>query len=151
MNIQTDPTQISSYFVRNTRPDGSSFVTLSDDRPEWLQTAVYEAHDGETPNDWRYQTAAHIVELLADYDLADIDDYRDELADSLVDIYTHDLLAWLAADLNRTGYCDEAWNDDLASASDDGIVGLIRLGQYVAITAMVDILAAAIADNADQS
>ena len=149
MNIQTDPTQVSSLFERATRADGSTYIVLTTTpETEWLRDAVYAAHDGELPNDWRFQICAHIVELLEDGYSADM---HSELADSLVDVYTANLFAWLAADQSRTAYCDEAWSDDLASASDHGIVGLISAGQYLAISAMVDILAQAIEENRDQS
>ena len=86
MNIQTDPTQVSSLFERATRADGSTYIVLTTTpETEWLRDAVYAAHDGELPNDWRFQICAHIVELLEDGYSAD---QHSELADSLVDVYT---------------------------------------------------------------
>ena len=57
----------------------------------------------------------------------DIDDVISELADSDVNIYTKDLLDWLASDLNNIYLVEEAikefgWTGDLIKA--------IQLGQY---------------------
>lgn len=125
--------------------DGTTFYTLSDDHPEWLYDAVQEAHDGEFPNDWRYEHCLHIV---SDIDNGSYD--PGEIADSLVDIYDSDRLRWLADDPSRTAYCDEAQSDGLAG-DDPSVIELAGIGQYLAIERMASILLEAIQENGGES
>lgn len=136
----------SDYFQIATRTDGTPFTTLSPDAPEWVQTAVYEAHDSELPNDWRYDAARAIFDALQTGD-ADPDDPV-SWADSYTDVYNADLAAWLAADLSRDSYCEDA----LSEFGAEGLTGafdLIRRGQYVSLCQMFAIIAQHFSDNAD--
>lgn len=125
-------------FTTRTRDNGSTFVTLEDNAPEWLRDAVREAHDGEMPNDWRFETCRAIWQGLAE--TPDVD--HSELADSLVDIYTADLLAWMAGDISRTAYVDETTAN--IGHSDQGLAGDIMAGQCECIRAMVVTIAEAL-------
>lgn len=136
-------------FTTKTRDDGTTFVTLTDTAPEWLQTAVYDAHDGEMPNDWRYETCSRIWDAFTveGIDPAD-DDQRFELADSLVDIYTFDLTTWLASHNDRQFYVDEARR--AYGSEDQGVVWDIKAGQHYCISEMVGIMADAIVTAYDK-
>jgi hypothetical protein len=134
-------TTLAAYFQRRTREDGSTYVTLAEDRPEWLYDAVRDAHDGELPNDWRYQICSAIVDALAD------GAEPEEIADSLVDVYTHDLLAWLSDNVGRADNVNEALEEYIADV-DNGIDRIIAAGQYLCIERMVQVLADAIAEHA---
>lgn len=139
--------ELTSYFQRKTRDDGSTFVTLTDDAPEWLRDAVYAAHDGEMPNDWRYSMCESIVDALADYGYPTDDDAGEwgEIADSHVEVYNHQLAQWLADNVEREQYVS-AWHDDYGSQYDE-IWSSLRGAQYVALSQMVAILADAITEN----
>lgn len=132
------------FFEHRTRDDGSAFYTLSDDRPEWLYDAVQEAHDGELPNDWRYDTAHSIVNLI-DIGLS-VPGEASEIADSLTDVYNYDLLEWVSGHLGRMEYVDEA-----ISEGADTLTEALMRGQFTAIERMASILLEAIAENGDES
>ena len=138
-NQQIDRT-ISSLFEYATRSDGTRYVRLAEipDSMVWLTDAVHAAHDDEMPNDWRYETCWHIVAALED------GAERDEIADSLVDVYTADLVQWLADDISRIQYDAEAI-DVFGHA--ETLADAIRVAQYCAIEAMVHLLADAIDEN----
>lgn len=123
----------AQHFANAERDDGTEFVQLTDDAPDWLRDAVYEAHDGELPNDWRYETARSIVAGL-DEGLE-----PDEIAENLVDVYTPDLLAWTSGPPLRIHYVDEAPQD--FGAPDPA--GQLARGQWLAIDRMVAVLAEA--------
>jgi hypothetical protein len=128
---------LTDYFQRKTRDDGTTFYTLTDDAPEWLRDAVYEAHDSELPNDWRYDICHSIINELGDgYD-------PDEIADGLVDVYNSDRAAWLADNLARG--CIEIERDLLGDDIDAFTV--IGLAQYAAISEMVRVMVDAIETN----
>jgi hypothetical protein len=135
-----DTKTLADYFETRTRDDGTRFVTLTDDRPDWLQDAVMEAHDDELPNDWRFETCAAIAEWLDGLlDLDDADDMVSEFADAQVDVYTSDRLRWVAGHLGRVDYCDEAASE-YGSGARDGIVDRIGQGQYLCIERMASLM-----------
>ena len=112
-----------------------------DDIRDDLQSIVQEAHLGEFPNDWRFDTVHSIASTLAempDSEDWDVDNFRDEsheVADSLVDVYTSDLLQWVAGNINR-----HQWDDsDIANGVEPhgDIAALVRLRQYEEIESMV--------------
>lgn len=132
---------ISKYFETRTRPSGERYTTLTDDCPDWLHDAVYSAHDGELPNDWRYETLSSIAALIDD-------GYDDSgnIADNLVDVYMSDLLHWLAGDINHVAYVDQA-TEDYGPA--EGLETTIRQGQFLAIDQMASTILAAVQENVD--
>ena len=145
--------KLADYFKRNDRyaridsPEPErTFYTLTDDAPEWLTDAVREAHDDEGPNDWRFETCYRIAlaidETEEPADGLDVGDFANTTADSLTDVYTSDLLTWLAGHLGRVSDVDDASDDPK-----DGIVEVIRYGQYNVIERMTTILAAAYVEN----
>lgn len=120
----------AAWFETAERAGGDEFYRLRDGRPEWVQCLVWRAHgDGELmPDDFRYATTHAALEFLAESD----DDPRDrshEFADQTVDVYTFDRLAWLASNLRRPGYCDDAVAE-FGPPDPDGIVERAALGQY---------------------
>lgn len=136
--------QLFDFFVVPTRDDGGRYYNLTDDRPDWLAEAVQDAHDGEWPNDWRYEICADIIYRLQDD--PDMEPY--EIAGELVDIYNADLLGWVSEYMTRIGYVDEAAAEN---GLDGGIIGQISRGQYYCILQMAEILAQAILDNQEET
>ena len=149
---------LSQCLTLQFRTDGTHYMALSSEA-KWdgirddLQSIVREAHLGEMPNDWRFDTVDSIASTLAempDSQNWDVDNFRDEsyaLADSLVDTYTSDLLQWVAGNIRR-----HQWDDsDIANQAEPGdIAGLIRLRQYEEIESMVQTVLSEIESLLDQ-
>ena len=118
-----------------TREDGSRYVTLSDG-DHWseirddLMELCREAHNGELPNDWRWETIYSIVDDLNSDGWDDDTPY--DLATRYLDVYTSDLLTWVAGNINR---CD--WFDDSVAEPTTDICELISLRQHQEIDLMV--------------
>jgi hypothetical protein len=139
---------ISDYFVSGTRDNGETFVTLRDDRPEWLQDAVRDAHRGTLPNDWIYAECLAAVEAYDDSTI--VDDAGDdggmhEYADSRVDVYTKELYRWAAA------VClTDTWAEAEAEARETGMPEeterRIACIQYHAIRYIAEVMRNACAD-----
>lgn len=107
--------------------------TLKDGRPSWVQDLVREAHGGMMPDDWRYAAIRAAVEHVSDSGAEterDLEDADHEYADAQVDVYTSDRLAWLASNLNRPGYVDEA-AAEFGTDADADTVDRIGRGQYM--------------------
>lgn len=95
-------TNFASHFVIKTRESkhvgGESFVTLATDAPQWLATAVRDAHQGTLPNDWIYAEcrAAALAFDEGALDDSEDDDSVHEHVDGQVDVYTQALYQWAA-------------------------------------------------------
>lgn len=141
-------TALTDFFKRGERPseyDRDSMIwTLTDDAPEWLTDAVREAHDGELPDDWRYETCRRICSELDERETFDVDE-SNEIADTVTDIYNADLLRWLGGYLTRAEYCDRAAAE--YGAPSDCLFTQIRTGQYLCIEEMVRVLIEAVAEH----
>jgi hypothetical protein len=100
----------TKMFHNLSRADGSAYWHLTSDAPEWLRDAVYQAHDGELPNDWRFETCADIWEILQEalHYGTDLDDVCAQAADRLTPVYTWEQLAWFQDDTSRFNWIDEA-------------------------------------------
>jgi hypothetical protein len=123
------------WFESFTREgDDETLYRLKAGRPEWLYDLVYAAHShGDyLPDDWRYDVIHSAVGRLSD--LSEDDDPDEELsefADSQVDTYTAKRFAWLASDLRRQYYVDDAAREFGVIIDDEhGIVDMVGLGQY---------------------
>lgn len=139
---------LAEYFERKTRENGDAFYTLTDDRPDWLHEAVRDAHEGEMPDDWRYETCCNIAHALDDEYLVTEDDVF-EWADGQVDVYTSDLLRWLSDNLNRASEVDEAY-DEMGWPQEGGFVRLLMWAQMRVIERMARILYDAYTENKDE-
>ena len=146
----TRPTTCSGWLVAlseclttETRQDSSTYIALNES-PKWdsireeLTSIVRAAHFNEMPNDWRFQTVDSIATTLADMpDSADwsVQNFQEEsheVADSLVDVYTSDLLAWVSENIRR-----HQWDDEGIAQPTTDIVELIKLRQFEEIESMV--------------
>ena len=155
--MTTTPTlnpSLTHHFVIANRADGKPYAYLADDCPDWLREAVRDAHDGESPNDWRYWVARRIVDDLTGVDAPDDDflyDYAQvyEVADRIADVettYTYDVLQWAAENLSRTGYYEVWLNEHGMEPAHTPVEGL-RIAMFQAIHEMVITIADAIVDN----
>lgn len=124
--------QYAGWFEYKERGDDDTIVILKDGAPEEIREAVYKAHGEIMPNDWVYSTFLGILEKLQEYtieDLEDVDEYRPEIVDSLINVYTYALTRWLAEDISRVHYVTEALQN---GGADDGIQ-LLMQAQALAI------------------
>ena len=119
--------------TRQTREDKSEYVCLWDNQfKDNLQEIIRECHNGEFPNDWRYEIVDSIIDSLYEHFITynndpDLDDFRDrsyEIVDNLVDISNYNLAKWLS-DNNSRGY----FEDDCFSNNNGGIHEQIRSRQ----------------------
>ena len=151
MTTTTDTTPMQAvaidalrHFTTATRADGSTYVALGNNTiaPEWLRAACRLAHGGELPNDWRWLMIYEIVGAIAAGDLTD-DDGAHELADRATDPYTVNLLRWLAEDIERIAYVEEARH----SYGTATFVDELLRAQYYAIRDMADTILNAFRDQ----
>ena len=70
--------------------------------PDYQELFFY-AHDGMLPDDFRYKM---IHDILCNMD-EDTEEDEIEFLDSLVPIYSDDLLQWVSSNVSRISYCDE--------------------------------------------
>jgi hypothetical protein len=118
-------------FEQRERSNGDTFTCLKDGAPEWLTELIRDAHGEFLPDDWRYDCIRAALGWIHDVEPEDVEDSH-EFADSYVDIYSVARLAWLASDLRRVTYVDNAVEEWGANGGDAGdTVDRIGLGQYL--------------------
>lgn len=136
--------KFAEFFEVKTRDNGERYYCLTDAAPAWMADAVREAHDDEMPNDWRYQMCARIFEAI---DNGETEPYL--IADSLVMVYTSDLLKWVRENLHRTGLVDDILSGDVGMVAPDSLSGLLMAAQAECIGLMADVILQAVLDNAE--
>ena len=70
--------QLQKALVRNVRTDGTTFYSLADGTPDHLIDLVRECHNGELPNDWRYETIATLVHAMLEYSEPDSEPWDED-------------------------------------------------------------------------
>ena len=132
---------LRSAFTLAQREDSSEFWRFTDEARQSvddLATFVYELHDEELPNDWRYQKIVEICEAITEYDGdTEWSDASHEIADGLVSIYNAELAAWIAENGSRLSYCDQVREMGCIMA-DASMSKRLAVGQYECIKQMVD-------------
>ena len=129
------------YDAFNIEPCGH--ISLKEDQKETYQDFVRELHDGEMPNNWRYQIIFDLLHNFVheytdesrenDVITDDLHDHLNEIADGLVDVYNTDRAKWLADDVSRG--CIDLKNLDMDEPNMT-IFDLIGKAQYQAIYSM---------------
>jgi len=143
--FQTVTEEVNKSLIQDTRNDDTKFYKFADDAPAWIDKAqvslkCHEALDDRFPDDWVYEQMYFITSDLCNY--SDVEtaeaaqDAMGDIADGLVDVYNMDRVKWLALDINNAFLCDEAaeefgWDKD--TMKEQGLYGLIGMGQYLAI------------------
>ena len=95
-------------FEKAIRDDGSAYLKV---REDWAKEIVRLAHDGEMPNDSRYEQISELASRLADNEYDSADDARNDVLDIALDsapCHTGDLLRWFADHPARLQACDAA-------------------------------------------
>jgi hypothetical protein len=103
-------TLLSSAFELRTRSDASTYLALSDGTADWIREAVRLSHNGELPNDSRYELIRDAAAAISDQHFTDIEEARSavfELSTDLVPSYTSELLQWFSANTSRLCDCDD--------------------------------------------
>lgn len=127
--------QLADMFKTETVGEGDNartIVTFSDTANEELKNSVYEAHDGNMPRDWIFEKYLEILEALQGYTIESMDDveeYRSEVVDGMVDSYTSDLTAWLNSSVYNVDYLGRAVSELGASEG----FAILAGAQYMAI------------------
>ena len=130
-------------FVSDRRDDGTEFIRLSDDAPDWLRDAVYKSHDSDMPNDWIYS------ECAAAYDAAIEGTDPSDHADSQVDVYTREIFQW-AADMCLSSTYSDAESEADELGGEGTIAERITRIQFCAIRRIAEIIGSAVDDNANE-
>lgn len=132
--------KLAEYFETKTRDNGEKYVTLKDERPEWLLAAVREAHCHTLPNDWVYAECLAAAEA---YDEGTVSEDIHDHVDARVDVYTRDRYQW-AADFCLTDLYSYAEGEleDCGGVSEDKVDIASTLGQiqYYAISRIVRVI-----------
>lgn len=90
---------------RRTRDNGNDFYTLKDGSPEWMRDVIHAAHGPDLmPDDWRYSFINDCAGSLF------YEDDPDEI-ELEADVYTGRLTDWLASNINRVYYLEEAMTE----------------------------------------
>lgn len=123
-----------AFFITRQRDNGDTFTATIDATPEWVADMIREAHADHIgdflPDDRRYLLIRDALDFIEEQgDAASADDCGD-FADSAVDVYTSDRIAWLASHLDRLAYCDAA-QDYMGADAEGGIADMIGMGQYM--------------------
>lgn len=101
---------LASSFELRTRSDASTYLALCDGASDWIREAVRLSHDGELPNDSRYQLIRDAAVAISDQYFSDIEEARAavfELSADLLPSYSSDLLKWFSANTSRLSDCDD--------------------------------------------
>jgi len=85
------------------------------------QEFFHHTHGDMLPDDFRYKMIHDV--------LSNMDDYEDhyELLESLIPVYTSDLLNWLSSNNTRYTYCDE-FKEEYGISDEKSIIDLISGG-----------------------
>lgn len=130
-HIQHYVDQFETKEVKRHGEDETKTITvLKSGCNDELRDSIREAHQGLLPHDWVYVTYCAILENLTNYNLNsldDLDEYRHEIVDGLVDVYTHDLTAWLHSSNTFQSYLDQAVQEL------DAKENILMAAQYIAI------------------
>jgi len=150
----TAATLRSAFELRTREPDHNgntsefyAFTREARQSTDDLATFVGELHDGELPNDWRYETIVRILDALIEDSEHVSGSYSDPwlgwdfaVANHLTSVYTSELAAWFAENPSRTKYHEEAIEESLveyeASLSDR-----FMLAQNICIRQMAEKIA----------
>jgi hypothetical protein len=148
-NRETLAAALYAAFITKTRDNGETFYCLSDNSPEWMREAMQDAHSDFLPDDYKYRMIHECAAALTDYEPDSWEDSLHEIADGLVDVYTSDLTAWLASDVRRVGYCEEAATEYGLTISDADFAKRIMLGQYAEYMEILSALVSAIESESE--
>jgi hypothetical protein len=126
MDIHERAGEAYDWFETAKRPTSDeSFTRLRNGAPQWVQ------HGDLLPDDWRYEAIRAALGAIHDLgEGTDLDDFASEWADQQADAYTAARFQWLASNLERQAYCDDAVSEGLV-APEAGIAERVGIGQFM--------------------
>ncbi len=139
-------TKLGSFFQRSTRDDGTAYTALREDRPDWLQEAVYAAHGSSLPCDWVYETCRAACDAIDDGTLSE-DTGSHEFADGQVDVYTKELAQWYADFCTSDLYAQADSDADDMGHEKQSVNERLTTVQYCAIARIADCILHASLEN----
>ena len=117
--IENGLVAVYSALVLQTREDGSNYRIVSELHPDYLvvKEIIYDLHDGELSNDWRYQIIYDLAQNLLEYSEGQpepwgMDEFMEaipEVSRSLTVANTKELLEW--AKIGHRLYFEDGWFD----------------------------------------
>ena len=141
--IEAVASEAYGWFTTTLRGE-DTITVLKDDAPQWVTDLVHEAHgDGFLPDDWRYDSIRSALESISEGD-----EDGSEWADGNVDVYTGRRITWLASNMQRASYVDEAVEE--LGHSDQGITGDIGVGQYAESVEVFGLVLQAVQERVDE-
>lgn len=135
--------QLYDAFEQRSR----NFTTLKDDAPEWIRDLVYAAHGDFGPDDYRYNAIQDAAGYMHDNPSEDPEEGSHDFADSNVDVYNADRYRWLASNLNRASYVDEA-TEEFGPA--ENVTDAIGRGQYMELQEIYSSVLSSLHDHLEQ-
>ena len=119
------------------RTDNEEAWCLTTHENDELTDFIRSLHDGELPNDWRYDTIYWIISAIASEDEDTIDwlDVPSEYADNQVDQSTSYICQWYADYPARLEYVEENKANGRTSDTTD-VFEQLQMGQFTAIQEM---------------
>lgn len=116
--------ELHSAFETKQRDNGESFVTLKRDAPEWMTKVIYNAHDGEMPNDWIFNSVFEAAFFIQDLDQLEDGD-ASMFAEQQTQIYGADLMKWATDNIELV---DETVHN--VGFPDGGIITATQMAQH---------------------
>lgn len=107
------------------------------------QEFFHHCHSDMLPDDHRYRMIHDILANMESYD----DEY--ELLESLIPVYTSDLLNWLSSNNTRYTYCDE-FKEEYGISDERSIIDLISGGYYQELQEVYDLIVEWLDENTDE-
>jgi len=135
------------------RDDGETYTRTKDDAPEWVTWLVHEAHGDFLPDDWRYECVRAALGFIHDnnYDETAAEDSSADFADEQIDTYSDARLKWLASNLNRHSYVDEAIEEfGYSNIAESRILSVIGMGQYMEAREVFDSVVASLRELVEE-
>ena len=115
----------------------SDIIQLKEDKKNIYQDFIWELHQEESPNNWRYNTIFYLLDSVVNqYDFETIEDSIHEIVESQVEIYNYNLATWLADDVSR-GYKELDYVNKLSYQS---VFDIIKLIQFEIIQDMLTMI-----------
>ncbi len=142
------PDFLHEWFTRSSREVSPGhhvgYWTKSENCPDVIANAIYEAHDGTVPNDWVYEQCADAVEAMDDAGGYDEDDAH-QFADDSVDVYTSKLFTWAAEFCNSSLFAEAQESANECDAGGEIADRIARI-QYFAAERIYHVMGAAYAE-----
>jgi hypothetical protein len=93
--------KLSNALISDSR-NGSEFIHLKDNSPQWMTEVIRTVHGEKLPDDTTYAFISKCADAIAD-----AEDANDAITSIEPDIYTHNLTAWLHSRADHVYYLTE--------------------------------------------